>query len=184
MLFLYKINYDKNTLIHRTLIHFSFWNNFKFIKMIAFWLVAPCSLAEANRRFRGSCWLHHQGDESYRLPVRKIPLVADSKKLSRLFNSKRLHKHVTLTMQLRLHRQSFLLWTETNSSFTSAVQWFRSELWFIACSFPRSWAFRRLLQPTFDIVQLPVQNYFISDLLRSVGCRRFNVVPDNLNRIS
>jgi hypothetical protein len=28
-----------------------------------FWVVAPCSLVEVYPRFRGSCCLHHQGDE-------------------------------------------------------------------------------------------------------------------------
>jgi hypothetical protein len=29
-----------------------------------FWYVAPCSLVEFYRFFRGTCCLHHQGDES------------------------------------------------------------------------------------------------------------------------
>jgi hypothetical protein len=32
-------------------------------KMTVFWDVAPCSLVEVYRRFRGACFLHHQGDE-------------------------------------------------------------------------------------------------------------------------
>jgi hypothetical protein len=32
------------------------------MKMAVFWDVAPCSLVEIYRRFRGSCCLHHQGD--------------------------------------------------------------------------------------------------------------------------
>jgi hypothetical protein len=31
-------------------------------KMPVCWVVAPCSLAEVNRRFRGTCCLHLQGD--------------------------------------------------------------------------------------------------------------------------
>jgi hypothetical protein len=34
------------------------------MKMAVFWVVAPCSLGEVCRRFRGACCLHHQGDES------------------------------------------------------------------------------------------------------------------------
>jgi hypothetical protein len=34
------------------------------MKMADFWVVAPCSLVEANQRFRGPCCLYHQGDES------------------------------------------------------------------------------------------------------------------------
>jgi hypothetical protein len=30
--------------------------------MAVFWVVAPCSLVEVYRRFRGACCLHHQGD--------------------------------------------------------------------------------------------------------------------------
>jgi hypothetical protein len=29
-------------------------------KMAVFWVVAPCSLVEVYRRFRGPCCLHHQ----------------------------------------------------------------------------------------------------------------------------
>jgi hypothetical protein len=32
--------------------------------MRVFWVVAPCSLGEVYRRFRGACCLHHQGDEA------------------------------------------------------------------------------------------------------------------------
>jgi hypothetical protein len=35
------------------------------MKMAIFWVVAPCSLVEVYRRFRGPCCLHHQGDESH-----------------------------------------------------------------------------------------------------------------------
>jgi hypothetical protein len=31
------------------------------VKMAVFWDVAPCSLVEVYRRFRGACCLHHQG---------------------------------------------------------------------------------------------------------------------------
>jgi hypothetical protein len=33
------------------------------MKMDVFWVVAPCSLVEAYRRFRGACCLHRQDDE-------------------------------------------------------------------------------------------------------------------------
>jgi hypothetical protein len=33
------------------------------MKMTVFWVVAPCSLLEVYRRFRGTCCLHHQGSE-------------------------------------------------------------------------------------------------------------------------
>jgi hypothetical protein len=32
------------------------------VKMAVFWVVAPCSLVEVYRRFRGACCLHYQGD--------------------------------------------------------------------------------------------------------------------------
>jgi hypothetical protein len=31
-----------------------------FLKMAVFWVVAPCSLVELYRRFKGACCLHHQ----------------------------------------------------------------------------------------------------------------------------
>jgi hypothetical protein len=33
-------------------------------KMAAFWDVTPCSLVEVYQRFRGTCCLHHQGDDA------------------------------------------------------------------------------------------------------------------------
>jgi hypothetical protein len=33
------------------------------MKSAVFWVVAPCSLVEVYRRFRGACCLHHQGDD-------------------------------------------------------------------------------------------------------------------------
>jgi hypothetical protein len=35
------------------------------MKMAVFCIVAPCSLVEVYRHFRGACCLHHQGDESW-----------------------------------------------------------------------------------------------------------------------
>jgi hypothetical protein len=32
------------------------------MRMAVFWAVAPCSLVEVYRPFRGACCLHHQGD--------------------------------------------------------------------------------------------------------------------------
>jgi hypothetical protein len=34
------------------------------MKMAVFWVVAPCSLVEVYRRFRGACCLHHQDNET------------------------------------------------------------------------------------------------------------------------
>jgi hypothetical protein len=33
------------------------------LKMTVFWDVAPCSLAETDRHFRGVYCIHHQGDD-------------------------------------------------------------------------------------------------------------------------
>jgi hypothetical protein len=33
------------------------------IKTAVFWVAAPCSVVKVYRRFRGACWLHHQGDD-------------------------------------------------------------------------------------------------------------------------
>jgi hypothetical protein len=32
-------------------------------KMAVSWFVAPCSLVDVYQRFRGPCYLHHQGDD-------------------------------------------------------------------------------------------------------------------------
>jgi hypothetical protein len=53
-------------------------------KMAVFWVVAPFSVVEVYRRFRGACCLHHQGDDeaestsempvnSYQITWRNIP---------------------------------------------------------------------------------------------------------------
>jgi hypothetical protein len=34
------------------------------VKMAVFWVVAPCSLVEVYRRFRGACCPHYQGDRA------------------------------------------------------------------------------------------------------------------------
>jgi hypothetical protein len=33
------------------------------IKMAVVWVLAPCTLIEVYRRFRGTCCLHDQGDD-------------------------------------------------------------------------------------------------------------------------
>jgi hypothetical protein len=35
------------------------------MKMGVFWVVAPCSLVEVHRRFRGACYLDHQGSDEW-----------------------------------------------------------------------------------------------------------------------
>jgi hypothetical protein len=34
------------------------------MKVDVFWVVASCSMVEVYQRFRGACYLHHQGDET------------------------------------------------------------------------------------------------------------------------
>jgi hypothetical protein len=34
--------------------------------MAVFWAVAPCTLVEIYQRFRGPCFLHHQGATTHR----------------------------------------------------------------------------------------------------------------------
>jgi hypothetical protein len=43
------------------------WRHFMnkwWMKMAAFWVVAPCNLVEVYRCFRGACWHYHKGDRS------------------------------------------------------------------------------------------------------------------------
>jgi hypothetical protein len=35
------------------------------MKMAVFWVVAPCSLVEVYRRFKGAFCLHHESDEYF-----------------------------------------------------------------------------------------------------------------------
>jgi hypothetical protein len=39
----------------------AFMRTFRKLKMAVFWVVAPGSLVEVYRHFRGTCCLHHQG---------------------------------------------------------------------------------------------------------------------------
>jgi hypothetical protein len=39
--------------------------NWKEVKMTVFWDVAPCSMIDIDRHFRGVYCLHHQGDHSF-----------------------------------------------------------------------------------------------------------------------
>jgi hypothetical protein len=32
--------------------------------MAVVWVVAPCTVVEVYRRFRGACYIHHQGDQA------------------------------------------------------------------------------------------------------------------------
>jgi hypothetical protein len=45
------------------------------LKMAVFWVVAPCSLVKIYRRFRGSCYLHHQGEKLLALVVKSISIL-------------------------------------------------------------------------------------------------------------
>jgi hypothetical protein len=49
------------------------------IKKAVFWVVAPCSLVEVYRRFRGACCLHHQGDESHLLSIKCSHVLVTNK---------------------------------------------------------------------------------------------------------
>jgi hypothetical protein len=45
------------------------------MKMAVFWDVAPCSLVDIGRRFRGAYCLHHQGDYTAQHPIFKFNLL-------------------------------------------------------------------------------------------------------------
>jgi hypothetical protein len=47
------------------------------MKMTVFWVVAPCSLVEVYRRFRGASCFHHQGDPVVN-PFSRIQVVRKS----------------------------------------------------------------------------------------------------------
>jgi hypothetical protein len=42
------------------------------LKMAVFWVVAPCSLVEVYQRFRGTCCLHHEGDDGSSMYHRNV----------------------------------------------------------------------------------------------------------------
>jgi hypothetical protein len=43
------------------------------VKMVLFWVVAPCRLVEVYRRFRGACCLRHQEDRRSKTSVNFYP---------------------------------------------------------------------------------------------------------------
>jgi hypothetical protein len=48
----------------------------KFVKITVFWHIAPCSIVEGDRRFRGSYRGHIQGDETLALKTAIFILAA------------------------------------------------------------------------------------------------------------
>jgi hypothetical protein len=66
------------------------------LKMAVFWVVAPCSLVEVYRPFRGAYCLHHQGDEAARTAV----ILVNFYQTTRRYNPEDSH--------LRTHRRENL----------------------------------------------------------------------------
>jgi hypothetical protein len=65
-------------------------------KMAVFWVVAPCSLVEVYQRFRGPCWLHHQGEDYTALQPRRQPSSGQDKFRNKIVCKK---LHVTNCIQ-------------------------------------------------------------------------------------
>jgi hypothetical protein len=64
------------------------------MKTTALWDVAPCSLVEIYRHFRGACCIHHQGDKSQNYQTTRRNITGDSHLLTRLRkNLKSYHVH-------------------------------------------------------------------------------------------
>jgi hypothetical protein len=51
------------------------------LKMTVFWVAAPCSLVEIDRRFRGAYCLYHQGDEWLSSSSKRIKFITVFTKL-------------------------------------------------------------------------------------------------------
>jgi hypothetical protein len=66
------------------------------------WVLAPCSLAEVYRRFRGACCLHHQGDQTLLCYVNNYFNIYISCELSSLHSVLPGTPNVSTT-SLRLH---------------------------------------------------------------------------------
>jgi hypothetical protein len=52
------------------------------MKMAVLWVVAPCSLVEFERRFRGAHCLHHQGEVSEVLVASIVALIMEAASIS------------------------------------------------------------------------------------------------------
>jgi hypothetical protein len=73
------------------------------MKMAVFWVVAPCSLLEVCRRFRGYCFLHH--------PIALMEAASTSKTSVNFYqitlrnNPENSHLHTRRRENLKSHKQ-------------------------------------------------------------------------------
>jgi hypothetical protein len=65
------------------------------MKMAVFRVVAPCRLVEFYRRFRGACYLHHQGDVALMVEAESTSETSvNFSQTTRRNNSEDSHRHV------------------------------------------------------------------------------------------
>jgi hypothetical protein len=75
------------------------------MNMAVFWVVAPCSLVELYRRFRGAYCLHHQGDSDDGTPMTEA--ASTSEKPINFYKTAR--RNILENSHLRtLHASDFL----------------------------------------------------------------------------
>jgi hypothetical protein len=82
------------------------------VKKADFWVVAPCSLVDVNRRFRDACYLHHYGDD---LLITLMMEAASTSEMSVniyqtawLHNPEVSHLHTRRRDNLKYHTISFV----------------------------------------------------------------------------
>jgi hypothetical protein len=61
------------------------------MKIVVFWVVAPCSLEEVYHRFRGPCCLHHQGDALMMEAARTSETLVNFYQTTRRYNPENSH---------------------------------------------------------------------------------------------
>jgi hypothetical protein len=96
-----------------------------FTKISVFWVVAPCSLVEVYQRFKGSCCLHHQGDEG---AASTSETLVNFFQTTRRYNPEDSHLRTHRRENLKSYKRLHINWRENKFCFNPYV------LNFIICS--------------------------------------------------
>jgi hypothetical protein len=95
------------------------------VKMTVFWVVALCSLVEVYKRFRGTCCLHHQGDDTQKTAI----FILSAVKTSNFINTSCVLKFCYQSVYCCLIRY-FLVRIRIAKCFTNSSKRFRCEVKF------------------------------------------------------
>jgi hypothetical protein len=96
--------------------------------MTAFWDIAPCSLVEVDRRFRGAYCLHHQDDELIALMIiAPLKRRSISTTLHGAIFQKAVYFPTRRNENLKSHNSNFISFYTQHDSFISESQKTRAQ---------------------------------------------------------